>query len=165
MCCLLACVVLILSVVRGSYGVCSLLLYVVLVMSVVRGNYGVCSLLQYVVLIMSVVSDSYGVCCLLACIQLLGTHSVLSFRAGDCDFQTGFCQWTEDSSGTQQWVQGSGQSHTNNSAPLFDHDGSSTGNLPSICMLVEGGDIVPQHQPCSHGGQIIMHSTGQHSIT
>ena len=99
-------------------------------------------------------------------IQSLGTHSVLSCRAGDCDFQTGFCQWTEDSSGTQQWVQGSGQSHTNNSAPLFDHDGSSTGNLLSVCMLVggEGGVIVPHHQPCFHDGQIIMHSTGHHSI-
>ena len=100
---------------------------------------------------------------------------VLSCRAGDCDFQTGFCQWTEDSSGTQQWVQGSGQSHTNNSAPLFDHDGSPTGNLPSVCMLVggEGGVLVPHQQLCSCDGQIIRafhqstqyHSTSHHSVT
>lgn len=47
--------------------------------------------------------------------------------SGDCNFQYDNCQWTIDSNGSWQWSSGSGQSHENNSAPMFDHSGSPTG--------------------------------------
>lgn len=45
-------------------------------------------------------------------------------NCGICGFQDDFCQWTEDSNGIVQWLRGSGQSHANYSAPMYDHNGN-----------------------------------------
>ncbi|XP_055957691.1 MAM and LDL-receptor class A domain-containing protein 1-like [Patella vulgata] len=40
---------------------------------------------------------------------------------GNCDFETGYCGWTDDSKGNFQWSLGKNQTQTQNTGPPYDH--------------------------------------------